>query len=199
MLVGIVQQGTATTCWNNPAAEHLLCHALLDARVTGATLKRLLLLQANWLKSVGVRKGDAVAIYMPMVRFTAPAAQPCINDAFPIEGQSETCTQTTLKPYSIIIITRFACREARCVCRQAAVKAAKFLPLVGLARSKQDPINRGHGWAQHIWPAVYMPPCSTCNGPGCHMCQGGVSIHLMRIAQQGRGSADCAACAVTGV
>ena len=25
------------------------------------------------------------------------------------------------------------------------VKAAKFLPLVGLARSRQDPINRGHG------------------------------------------------------
>ena len=44
----------------------------------------------------------------------------------------------------IIIITRFSCLEARCVCRQAAVKAAKILPLVGLARSKQDPINRGH-------------------------------------------------------
>ena len=27
----------------------------------------------------------------------------------------------------------------------AAVKAAKILPLVGLARSKQDPINCGHG------------------------------------------------------
>ncbi len=33
------------------------------------------------------------------------------------------------------------------------VKAAKFLPLVGLARSKQDPINRGHG-AQDL----YRPP-----------------------------------------
>ena len=32
-------------------------------------------------------------------------------------------------------------------------KAAKFLPLVGLARSKQDPINRGHG-AQYL----YRPP-----------------------------------------
>jgi hypothetical protein len=45
----------------------------------------------------------------------------------------------------IIIITRFSC--------QAAVKAAKILPLVGLARSKQDPINRGHG-AQYL----YRPP-----------------------------------------
>ena len=44
-----------------------------------------------------------------------------------------------------IIITPFFCLEARCVCRQAAAKAAKILPLVGLARSKQDPINRGHG------------------------------------------------------
>jgi hypothetical protein len=33
------------------------------------------------------------------------------------------------------------------------VKAATFLPFVGLARSKQDPINRGHG-AQYI----YRPP-----------------------------------------
>ena len=24
-------------------------------------------LQANWLKSVGIQKGDAVAIYMPMI------------------------------------------------------------------------------------------------------------------------------------
>ena len=31
--------------------------------------------------------------------------------------------------------------EARCVCRPAAVKAAKFLPLDGLARSKQDPFD----------------------------------------------------------
>jgi hypothetical protein len=37
--------------------------------------------------------------------------------------------------------------------RQAAVKAAKILPLVGLARSKQDPINRGLG-AQYL----YRPP-----------------------------------------
>ena len=48
-------------------------------------------------------------------------------------------------PIIIIIITRFSCLEARCVCRQAAVKAEKNLPLVGLTRSKQDPINRGHG------------------------------------------------------
>ncbi len=35
--------------------------------------------------------------------------------------------------------------KTRCVCRQAAVKAAEILPLDGLARFKQDPINRGHG------------------------------------------------------
>ena len=29
----------------------------------------------------------------------------------------------------VIIIIRFSCLEARCVCRQAAVKAAKILPL----------------------------------------------------------------------
>ena len=51
----------------------------------------------------------------------------------------------------ISIIARFSCLEARCVRRQAAVKAAKILPHVGLATSKQDPINRGHG-AQYLYP-----------------------------------------------
>jgi hypothetical protein len=63
----------------------------------------------------------------------------------------------------IIIITRFSCLEARCVCRQAAVKAAKFLPLVGLARSKQDPINSGHG-AQYLYR-----PLPTGAGAGRHL------------------------------
>ena len=48
------------------------------------------------------------------------------------------------------LLHTFPCLEARCVCRQAAVKAAKTLPLVGLARSKQDPING----AQYL----YRPP-----------------------------------------
>ena len=39
------------------------------------------------------------------------------------------------------------------------VKAAKCLPLVGLAKSKQDPINRGHG-AQYL----NCPPPAA--GPG---------------------------------
>ena len=55
--------------------------------------------------------------------------------------------------YIIIIIARFSCLEARCVCRQTAVKATKILPLVGLPRFKQDPINRGYG-AQYL----YRPP-----------------------------------------
>ena len=40
------------------------------------------------------------------------------------------------------------------------VKAAKFLPLVGLTRSKQDPINRGHG-AQYL----YRPPPAGAKWP----------------------------------
>ena len=62
----------------------------------------------------------------------------------------------------IIIITRFSCLRARCVCRQAALKAAKILPHVGLelARSKQDPINRGHGaHGQYL----YRPPPAGAN------------------------------------
>jgi hypothetical protein len=32
------------------------------------------------------------------------------------------------------------------------VKAANILPLVGLARSKQDPVNNGHGSQFHTGP-----------------------------------------------
>ena len=53
----------------------------------------------------------------------------------------------------IIIIARFSCRRQGASADKLHVKAAKFLPLVGLARSKQDPINRGHG-AQNL----YRPP-----------------------------------------
>jgi hypothetical protein len=52
----------------------------------------------------------------------------------------------------ILVIARFSCLEARCVCRQAAVEAAKILP-VEFPRSKQDPINRGH-----ITQYLYRPP-----------------------------------------
>ena len=49
----------------------------------------------------------------------------------------------------IIVIIRFSCRRQGASADKLRVKAAKFLPLVGLARSKQDPINRGHG-AQYL-------------------------------------------------
>ena len=59
-----------------------------------------------------------------------------------------------------IIKSHFPCLEARCVCRQAAVKAAKIPRLVGLDRFKQDPINGGHGaqYFYHPWPAgtIYL-------------------------------------------
>ena len=60
---------------------------------------------------------------------------------------------------TVVIITRFSCLEARCVRRQAALKAAKILALVELARSKQDPIKRGHS-AQYLYrPLPAGPTC----------------------------------------
>ena len=51
-----------------------------------------------------------------------------------------------------IMITRFSRQKKRqgASADELQVKAAKILPLVVLARSKQDPINRGHG-AQHSY------------------------------------------------
>ena len=67
----------------------------------------------------------------------------------------------------IIIITRFSCRRQLqgASADKLHVKAAKFLPLVGLARSKQDPINRGHG-AQYLYrrpPAGAKPAVQYTN------------------------------------
>ena len=77
----------------------------------------------------------------------------------PMAAQLQRCAQAgargrpgTGSCMQCIIITR-SCLEARCVCRQAAVRAAKILSLVGLARSKQNPINGGYG-AKYL----YRPP-----------------------------------------
>ena len=79
--------------------------------------------------------------------------------ACPVIFRHLTCQQESLRLLFIIIITRFSCLEARCVCRRAADIAAKILPLVGLARSKQDTINRGYG-AQYL----YCPPPAKASG-----------------------------------
>ena len=71
----------------------------------------------------------------------------CVHDRL-LHSQATMTTEIII----IVIITRFSCLEARWVCRQAAVKAFKILPLVGLARSKQDPINRGHGAQYYTAP-----------------------------------------------
>ena len=50
-----------------------------------------------------------------------------------------------------VMITRFPAKRGKVrPADKLQVKAAKFLPFVGLARSKQDPINRGHG-AQYLY------------------------------------------------
>ncbi len=65
-----------------------------------------------------------------------------------------TASQTII----IIVITRFSCRRQGASADKLHVKAAKFLLLLGLARSKQDAINRGHG-AQY----VHRPPPAGAN------------------------------------
>ena len=61
--------------------------------------------------------------------------------------QAHTVTSKTFN--LIIVIKRFSCQSRQgAAADKLQVKAVKVLPLVGHARSKQDPINRGHG-AQH--------------------------------------------------
>ncbi len=65
------------------------------------------------------------------------------------------CTTAQLSVHSLInhIYTTFLPREKVCPADKLHLQAATIVPFHGLARSKQDPINRGHG-AQNL----YRPP-----------------------------------------
>ena len=83
-----------------------------------------------------------------------------LSEEAPFVGEKLSCDPPCMhainrSEHCIIImsIKCFSCLEARCVCGQAAVKAAKILHLAGLTRSKQDPINHGYS-AQ----CLYRPP-----------------------------------------
>ena len=75
-----------------------------------------------------------------------------ISRSFFVSATRLACRHNACCSIIVITITCFSCLEARCVSRQAAVKAAKILPLVGLAGSKQDPVNRGHGAQSYTAP-----------------------------------------------
>ena len=83
-----------------------------------------------------------------------------IKDAHQLVARDRDLLRARAQEYYNYYITRSSCREARCVCRQAAVRAAKILPLVGLARFKQDPIKGGHS-AQYLHRP---PPAGQENG-----------------------------------
>ena len=90
---------------------------------------------------------------------SAPLRHVCSNCTEADKGLQMLSCKASLLQYHFYYT--LSCLEARCVCRQAAVKAAKILPLVGLARSKQDPINRGHGPQ-----CLYRPPPAGANMVG---------------------------------
>jgi hypothetical protein len=63
----------------------------------------------------------------------------------------------------IILITRFSCLEVRCVCRQAAVKAAKILPLVRTRRIQARP---NQSWAR--CSVIILPSCMPMATPNAY-------------------------------
>ena len=56
-----------------------------------------------------------------------------------------TSTTILLSLLSLLILYAVPAKRQGACADKLQVKAARILPLVGLARSKQDPINRGHG------------------------------------------------------
>lgn len=78
-------------------------------------------------------------------------------------GQQPQRTSPQLLPnhieITIYIIKCCSCRKRQCASAdKLQAKAAEILPLVGLARPKQDPINYGHG-AQYLLRHALLLPC----------------------------------------
>ena len=68
-------------------------------------------------------------------------------------GTSEEECFRAMRPVLLLLLHAFPAKRQGASCKQAAVKGCHNPPLVGLAISKQDPTNRGHG-AQYL----YRPP-----------------------------------------
>ncbi len=83
---------------------------------------------------------------------------------------------------NIIIMTRSSCQRQVASADKLHVKAAKILPFVGLARSKQDPTIRRHG-AQ----CMYRPPPA---GARDIFVANSVAIHVLHMLLGGEGLPD---------
>ena len=73
---------------------------------------------------------------------------PVHRRAFPDHPTTQKTASNSVSQY--YNYTGFLPRGKVCPADQLQLKAATTLPFVGLARSKQDPINRGHG-AQYLY------------------------------------------------
>ena len=93
-----------------------------------------------------ILEGDALKPYLAALK---------ADDDAPPPGAPQ------LPPYIAYCCTLFL-PIGKVSCRQAAVKGCHNPPLVGLAGSKQDPINRGH-----IARNLYRPPPA---GANCIIC-----------------------------
>ena len=71
---------------------------------------------------------------------------------------SITCTHETANTQYYYYTTRFSLPRGEVHLQTSCSEDCTILPLVGHARSKQDPINRGHG-AQYL----YRPPAAGAN------------------------------------
>ncbi len=81
------------------------------------------------------------------------AREPTVSLSSTVLAATLCCMVKRAKLLIIIIISHFLPRGKVRPADELQLKAATILPLVGLARSKQDPVTRGHG-AQYL----YRPP-----------------------------------------
>ncbi len=98
---------------------------------------------------LAARLADQAQVYTQVCSLLPAAALPFRLESLTLPGWGAHCVLEYYYYYYTLFLPRGKVRPAD----RLQLKAATILPLVGLARSKQDPIDRGHG-AQYL----YRPP-----------------------------------------
>jgi hypothetical protein len=112
-----------------------------EMAVTAAMLRALVHVQCVWVGQL--HQVDHLAARQPTASFN----DVCLNHVEFTSGSANHTLDMIKYYYYQKYDTHFLPQEAR---YELQVKAADILPLVRLARSKQDPVNRGHG-AQYLY------------------------------------------------
>ena len=140
-------------CWGNGRCKRKSQGCWCECRCKG-TFAEVHLRPVTSSNSVLLGSGSSSAAALRTEKLTTLSFVSCCSSPNTARGATSPCICViTIKLLLLLLHADSAKRGKVSPADKLQVKAANFLPLVGLARSKQDPIKCGHG-AQYL----YRPP-----------------------------------------